>query len=236
MKFFQVLSLCSLALAVPSSLSDDFSDDLSGVDEFSMDQISALDKLVAEAQGSSVLVERAGILDTVGPLLTNMTSIVTGNTQVLNNTLTSIQNSVYVQLSALVQANLESIIAAIQAAVKGILSQTAGGASGVLQGVASLGSADLQALYSAVQGAINALNAIHVALTVTIINLAPVVLNTLKTELQAAQAAIGPVLAPIQALLLAFLQPAVIANLNVTGVQNLLGSFNGILAFVKSVL
>jgi len=197
MKFFQVLGYAALALALPNPAPLD-------------------DKSV-------VLKERATVTSALDSALTNLQGAVTSDLAAIQSAAAQIKGStdiaIILKATAIINANFAAIVSALQAATSSILAGTLGAAGGLIGSITSITQQEVNTIISDLQKILTLLQNIRATVQLTATNLGPVVLNTVRAEILAAQAAVQPLLLPLLLLADTLGTTEIKAGLTVTGLE-----------------
>jgi len=197
MKFFQVLSLASLALAVPAP--SPFNDAPSHVEK------------------------RAGALgDAIQAIVSNLTTTVNSDLTAIEQAVGSVGTETVAEIEAVITTSLSNITSALKGATTAIVQATTGGVGGLLGALSGLTQAQLNEIIGALQQTGALLGNVSVAIgniTTTITN--PIT-TAINGEISALQAVLNPFLAPITNLLMALNPVALLKGLSTSGLGQLL--------------
>lgn len=228
MKFFSLLTFVAAVSATPMpslELSTEQPKDLVAKDVFAEDLVA---KDLVERQASLALVVLTTVQTVSNTIETSLDAITTA--------INTAGDNINIDVQAIIEANLNAISVALAQGTAAIAAAVAAAGGNIAAIVAGFGLAQVTQLIQATNQLVALLNNLSVQLTVIITGIrgiAPAVLDALRDEIAAIQAAIAPFTNPIGTIIAAVRRISVTFGLLLSGfdllVPSLLSIIGGLL-------
>ncbi|KAK0120296.1 hypothetical protein ONS95_011702 [Cadophora gregata] len=187
--------------------------------------------LLGSALAAPAPIEQRGLTESVGLIVDTLNATVTQNLGQITNLVSGVKNNVEasVQVAAQVGADFQAIAAALTTAAQGITAATVTGIGGLSGQLLLLSDTQIKALAASLAEAQALVKQIGVTITLTTTNLAPIALQTIQAELDAAAAAVIPFVGPLTKFATAVANAQLGLSAAVTGLQKAVIGLVGIL-------